>query len=39
MFEELPVLMIGCGTQHVAVLTADSQDKKEFPNFEEAVFA
>jgi alpha-tubulin suppressor-like RCC1 family protein len=39
MFEELPVLMLACGTQHVVVLTTDSQDKKEFPNFEEVVFA
>lgn len=26
MFEELPVLMLGAGTQHVVVLTSDSQE-------------
>jgi hypothetical protein len=26
MFEELPVLMVGAGTQHVVILTSDSQD-------------
>jgi hypothetical protein len=34
MFEELPVLMVGCGTLHVAVITGDSQDKKELPVME-----
>lgn len=26
MFDELPVMMVGAGTQHVVVLTSDSQD-------------
>jgi hypothetical protein len=26
MFEEFPVLQVGAGTQHVVVLTTDSQD-------------
>ena len=33
MFEELPVLMLGAGTQHVVVLTSDSQDHQDFPQF------
>ena len=33
MFEELPVLMLGAGTQHVVVLTSDSQDHQNFPQF------
>ncbi len=27
MFDELPVLMLGAGTQHVVVLTSDTQDR------------
>jgi regulator of chromosome condensation len=34
MFEELPVLSVGLGTQHVVVLTADEADKNEIPPFE-----
>jgi Regulator of chromosome condensation (RCC1) repeat len=37
MFEELPVLMVGAGTQHVVVLTSDSQDHQNFPQFTEEV--
>ena len=33
MFDELPVLMLGAGTQHVVVLTSDSQDHQDFPQF------
>lgn len=36
MFEEMPVMQIGCGTQHVVVLTTDSIEKKELPDFEHA---
>lgn len=39
MFDELPVLMLGAGTQHVVVLTSDTQDNKDFPQFEEEVLA
>jgi hypothetical protein len=37
MFEELPVLMLGAGTQHVVVLTSDSQDHQNFPQLTEEV--
>jgi len=37
MFDELPVLMVATGTQHVVVLTADSQDHQQFPLFTEEV--
>lgn len=37
MFEELPILQIACGTQHVVVLTTDKQDSKDLPEFEENV--
>ena len=37
MFEELPVLMLGAGTQHVVVLTSDSQDHQNFPQFTDDV--
>ncbi len=38
MFEELPVLMVGAGTQHVVVLTADSQERgNALPQFTEDV--
>ena len=37
MFEELPVMMVGTGTQHVVVLTTGSQDKQELPLFEREV--
>ena len=33
MFEEFPVLQVGAGTQHVVVLTTDSQDSQAFPQF------
>ncbi len=37
MFDELAVLMVGTGTQHVVVLTGDSQEHKELPVFTEDV--
>ncbi len=37
MFEEYPVLMLGAGTQHVVVLTSESQDHQNFPQFTEDV--
>ena len=37
MFEELPVLMLGAGTQHVVVLTSDSQEHQNFPQFTDDV--
>lgn len=37
MFEELPVLQVGTGTQHVVVLTSDSQEHQNFPRFTDEV--
>jgi regulator of chromosome condensation len=37
MFEELPVLMLGAGTQHVVVLTGDEKGKQAFPGFAQEV--
>ena len=33
-FEELPPLMVGCGTQHVVVLSSDNKERAELPTFE-----
>lgn len=37
MFDEFPVLMLGAGTQHVVVLTSDSQERQDFPQFAQEV--
>lgn len=37
MFEEMPVLMVGAGTQHVVVLTGESPDHRDFPPFAQEV--
>lgn len=37
MFDELPVLMVGAGTQHVVVLTGDEKGKHAFPAFTQEV--
>lgn len=37
MFEEFPVLMVGAGTQHVVVLTSETQEHQNFPQFSEDV--
>jgi Regulator of chromosome condensation (RCC1) repeat len=37
MFDEMPVLMIGAGTQHVVVLTGDEKGKQVFPQFTQEV--
>ena len=33
----MPVLMVGAGTQHIVVLTSESQDHKNFPQLAEEV--
>lgn len=38
MYEELPVIQVGCGTQHVVVLTTDSIEKRELPTLLPEVF-
>jgi hypothetical protein len=37
MFDELPVLMLGSGTQHVVVLTGDEKGKQAIPAFTQEV--
>lgn len=37
MYEENPVFYIGCGSQHVVVLTTENQQTRELPTFDESV--
>lgn len=37
MYEENPIKYIGCGSQHVVVLTTESVEKRELPIFDESV--
>lgn len=37
MFDELPVLMLGTGTQHVVVLCGDEKGKQALPAFAQEV--